>query len=79
MSAGARTCPVCAGRRRYIVRRRLTVASWLGGHYEITRRTEIRCDACDGTGALVPGAPGTGKQAKGRTSFCEQKEAKKLF
>jgi hypothetical protein len=58
----AETCPVCAGRRRYTVRRKLLVASWLGGRYEITRGTEIRCDACDGTGVLVRDKPAPAAQ-----------------
>jgi hypothetical protein len=47
------TCPVCAGQRQYYVSRLLWVAGWFGGYRQITRKTLIRCDACDGTGAIV--------------------------
>ena len=63
MTPTAKTCPVCAGQRRYTVRRKLMVRSWLGGHYEVTRATTIRCDACDGTGVIVKGAPADQKTA----------------
>lgn len=47
------TCPVCAGQHYYYVRRILWVAGWFGGHCQVTRKTRIRCDACDGTGTIV--------------------------
>jgi hypothetical protein len=47
------TCPVCAGQRRYCIRRKLWVAGWFGRHCEITRETMIRCDACDGKGLII--------------------------
>ena len=57
MTPSAKTCPVCAGQQRYTVRRKVMVASWLGGHYEVTRATTIRCDACDGTGVIIRSEP----------------------
>jgi hypothetical protein len=50
------TCPVCAGQRRYYVLRKLWVAGWFGGHCQMTRKTMIRCDVCDGTGTITRSA-----------------------